>query len=210
MKFQCGKCGKNYLIDNAHRIDKKITLACTKCNNGFVIRENMSFSSASGDSKIICANCGQLVDEKVKVCPSCGLVLDKQDEALRIDNKVYETIVIDDGKVVQQNAGGKGRSKGPLLIGIILCILLLCGGLWFIDNNRDTLKNTFLKPVVEILPPFSGKTATQVVIMRSGETYHARKIEHNGSALRITTREGVTVTVAEKDVMQIAEAVLEE
>lgn len=209
MKFQCGKCDKNYLIDNAHKIEKKLTLSCSKCDNKFVILENMSFSSVSGDSKIICANCGQLVNEKVKVCPSCGLVLNKQGEALRIDNKEYETLVVDEGKIVQENGGGKGR-KGTLLVGIIISILLLCGAVWFIDKNRNNLKDTFLKPVIDILPHFSSKTETQVVIMRSGKTYYATAAEHDGTELHITTRDGENITVAKKDIMQIAKAVIEE
>ena len=98
MKFQCGRCGKNYLIDNTDTVDKTLTIPCSRCGNSFCIDENMAFYSASGNSKIICENCGQLVIEKVKACPSCNLVLNEQHEAKRIDNKEYEKVVVQDGK----------------------------------------------------------------------------------------------------------------
>jgi hypothetical protein len=209
MKFQCGKCEKNYIVDNAHTIDKTLTLECTDCDNNFFIQKNFSFSSASGNSKIICENCGQLVNEKSKVCPTCSLVLNKQREAERIDNKVYEKVVVHDGQLYQQHTGGK-KGKKILIPALLVSILLSGGGFWFLSTHQHELKNTLLEPVADILPNLSGRTETQVVIMRSGRTYYGKKIEREGGFARITTKNGAVVKVAEKDILEIAIAVMED
>jgi hypothetical protein len=212
MKFQCGKCGKcgkNYIVDNVHTIDKTLTLECTGCNNIFFIEANMAFSSASGDSKIICENCGQLINETIKVCPSCNLVLNKQHEALRIDNKQYEKIVVHDGKPYQQYAGRK--RGGKILIALLLVTVLAAGaGFWFLSTQQHKLKNTILEPVADMVPNLSGRTETQVVIMLSGQTYYAEKIEHDGPYVLITAKNGAVTKVSKKEILQIAEAVIEE
>jgi len=212
MKFQCGKCGKNYLIDNTDTIDKVLTIKCTNCDNSFFIRENLSFYSSSGDSKIICENCGQLVDEKSKACPSCNLVLDKQHEELRIDNKEYEKVVVHEGKAFQKQAGKKGGGK-ILLIVLFIAVLAAGGAFWFIANNPDKLNGTILESVTDMLSNLTGQTArteTQVVLMKSGQTYYAEKIEHDGQDVKITAKNGLVVTVTKKDILQIATAVVEE
>ena len=212
MKFQCGKCSKNYLVDNTDTIDKVLSLACTNCDNKFFIRENLSFYSASGDSKIICENCAQLVEEKSKACPSCNLLLDKQHEEQRIDNKEYEKVVVQEGKAQQQKTTGKkkGGKVGKFMFVLILIMALAGGGYWFISNNPDILKSEALQPLVNLLPQLGGKTETQVVLMQSGQTYYAKKIEEDGSSRRITTKNGIVVTVEESDILQIAKAVVED
>ena len=209
MKFQCGRCGKNYLVDNTDTVDKELTLPCSACGNSFCIDENMFFSSASGNSKIICENCGQLVIEKVKACPSCNLVLDKQHEAKRIDNKEYEKVVVQDGKVAQP-AGKKGGKK---IILAALCVLILAGAggaFWFLSTQQQRLKGTFLEPIAEKMPNLSGREETQVVIMMDGQTYYAKKVEYEGPVVHITTKNGGFVKVVEKDIFQVTTAVIEE
>ncbi|MCI5146337.1 MAG: hypothetical protein D3923_12620 [Candidatus Electrothrix sp. AR3] len=210
MKFQCGKCSKNYLIDNTDTINKLLTLACTKCDNNFFIRENLSFYSSSGDSKIICENCGQLVEEKSKACPSCNLLLDKQHEEQRIDNKEYEKVVVQEGKAQQKKTAGKKGGKGGKLLFLLIVLLALGGGFWFISQNQDKLQDSVLQPILDLIPKLSQKQETQVVLMKSGKTYYAEKIEHKGSSVLITTKNGLVITVDEKDILQIAKAVLEE
>ncbi|CAK8714070.1 hypothetical protein H206_00989 [Candidatus Electrothrix aarhusensis] len=211
MKFQCGRCGKNYLVDNADTdtVDKTLTIPCSACGNSFCIDENMAFSSASGNSKIICENCGQLVIEKVKACPSCNLVLNKQDEEKRIDNKEYEKILVQDGKVVQPN-GKKGGKKIILAALLVLILAGIGGAFWFFSTQQHTLQGTLLEPVAEKMPNLSGRDETQVVIMMNGQTYYAKKIEKDGSIVRITTKSGAVVEVAKKDVLDITTAVIEE
>jgi len=209
MKFQCGTCGKNYIVDNAHSIDKTLTLKCAGCGNSFSIETNMAFSSASGDSKIICENCGQLINEKIKLCPSCNLVLSKQHEALRIDNKEYEKVVVRDGRPCQEYTGGKRGWK--ILIALVFVTALLAGaGFWLLSTQRHKLKNTILEPIADMVPNLSGRTKTQVVIMLSGTIYYAEKIEHDGPYVLITTKNGAVTKVSEKEIGQIAEAVIEE
>ncbi|MCI5167399.1 MAG: hypothetical protein D3903_15220 [Candidatus Electrothrix sp. GM3_4] len=212
MKFQCGRCGKNYLVDNTDTVDKSLTIPCSDCGNSFCIDENMSFSSASGNSMIICENCGKLVSEKVKACPSCNLVLDKQHEEKRIDNKEYEKVVVEDGKVAQP--GGKEKKSGKKVILAALLILVLAaaagGAFWFFSTQQHTLNGTLLEPIAEKMPNLSGREETQVVIMMNGDTYYAKKLENDGSIVRITTKNGAVVEVAEKNVLDIAKAVIEE
>ncbi|MCI5138009.1 MAG: hypothetical protein D3922_06255 [Candidatus Electrothrix sp. AR1] len=209
MKFQCGRCGKNYLVDNTDTVDKTLTIPCSRCGNSFCIDENMAFASASGNSKIVCENCGQLVIEKVKACPSCNLVLNKQHEAKRIDNKEYEKVVVQDGKVAK-NGGGKGGKKIILVALLVLVLAVTGGAFWFLSTQQHTLKGTLLEPVAEKMPNLSGRTETQVVIMMNGDTYYAEKVEKDGSIVRITTKNGAVVEVAKKDVLDITTAVIEE
>ena len=194
---------------HTHTIDKTLTLECAGCGNSFFIEADMTFASASGDSKIICENCGQLINEKIKVCPFCNLVLNKQHEASRIDNKEYEKIVLHDGKPYQEYTG-KQRG-GKILIALLLVTLLLAGaGFWFLNTPQHKLQNTFQEPVADMLPNLSGRTETQVVIMLSGQIYYAKKIEHDGLYLLITTKDGAVTKVLKKDILQIAKAVIEE
>lgn len=209
MKFQCGRCGKNYLVDNTDTVDKTLTIPCSRCGNSFCIDENMAFSSASGNSKIICENCGQLVIEKVKACPSCNLVLNKQHEATQIDNKEYEKVVVRDGKVAQEQT----RKVGKKIFLVVLIFLVLAGAgaaFWFLSTQQHALKDTLLEPVAEKMPNLSGRTETQVVIMMNGDTYYAEKVKNDGSIVRITTKNGAVVEVAEKNVLDITTAVIEE
>ena len=209
MKFQCGRCGKNYLVDNTDTVDKTLTIPCSRCGNSFCIDENMAFASASGNSKIICENCGQLVIEKVKACPSCNLVLNKQHEATRIDNKEYEKVVVQDGKVAQEQTGKVG--KKIFLVALIFLVLAGAGAaFWFLSTQQHALKGTLLEPVAEKMPNLSGKTETQLVIMMNGDTYYAEKVENDGPIVRITTRNGAVVEVAKKNVLDITTAVIED
>lgn len=208
MKFQCGRCGKNYLVDNTDTVDKTLTIPCSRCGNSFCIDENMAFASASGNSKIICENCGQLVIEKVKACPSCNLVLNKQHEATRIDNKDYEKVVVEDGKVARN--GGKKGGKKVILAALVLILAGAGAAFWFLSTQQHALKGTLLEPVAEKMPNLSGRTETQVVIMMNGDTYYAEKVENDESIVRITTRNGAVVEVAKKNVLDITTAVIEE
>ena len=209
MKFQCGRCGKNYLVDTADTVDKALTIPCDRCGNSFCIDENIAFSSASGNSKIICENCGQLVIEKVKACPSCNLVLNKQHEAKRIDNKEYEKVVVQDGKVLHKQST-KGKKK-VLLVGLFILVLAGAGGaFWLLSTQQHALQGTLLEPLAEKMPNLSSRTETQVVIMMNGDTYYAKKVENDGSLIRITTKNGAVVEVAEKNVLDITTAVIEE
>jgi len=208
MKFQCGRCGKNYLVDNdTDTVDKILTIPCSGCGNSFCIDENMAFSSASGNSKIICEKCGQLVVEKVKACPSCNLVLNKQHEANRIDNKEYEKVVVQDGKVAQ-NGGKKGGKK--VILAALLILVLAAAAFWFFSTQQHTLESTLLEPVAEKMSNLSGRDETQVVIMMNGDTYYAKKLEKNESIVRITTKSGAVVEVEKKDILDITTAVIEE
>ncbi|MCI5120233.1 MAG: hypothetical protein D3908_03390 [Candidatus Electrothrix sp. AUS4] len=208
MKFQCGRCGKNYQVDNTHTLDKDLTIPCDRCGNSFCIDENLAFSSASGNSKLICENCGQLVLETVKACPSCNLVLNKRHEAKRIDNKEYAKIALQDGKLAQKSGGG---SRKGILIALVIIILALVGGVfWFLSTQQASLKGTLLEPVAEKMPNLSSREETQVVLMLDGTTYYAEKVENKEGTLRITTKNGAVVEVAEKDVLEITTAVIED
>jgi hypothetical protein len=195
-------------------MEKPLTIPCSRCGNSFCIDENMAFASASGNSKIICENCGQLVIEKVKACPSCNLVLNKQHEATRIDNKEYEKVVVRDGKVAR-NSGKKSGKKGGKKVILAALVLILAGAggaFWFlsIQHQQHALKGTLLEPVAEKMSNLSGRDETQVVIMMNGDTYYAEKVENDGSMVRIITKSGAVVEVEKKDILDITTAVIEE
>jgi len=208
MKFQCGRCGKNYLVDNAHTVEKTLTIPCDRCGNSFCIDENLSFSSASGNSKRICENCTQLVHEKVERCPSCNLVLNKRQEEKRIGNKEYEKVVVQDGKVYQEQR--RKDKKKFLFAALLIFVVAAAGGAFlFLSTQQQMLQGTVLEPLAERMPNLSGREEIQVVIMMNGQTYYAEKVEKDGETLRITAKNGAVVEVAEKEVLDITTAVIE-
>ncbi len=206
MKFQCGTCGKYYLIENAEAVSSRQMLRCTGCGNVFVLHKNLAFSSSSRNSKMICARCGSLTDEAGGACAVCNPALKALREELMIDNREYEFFEVRKGKVRPKRSKG-GPKKAVLLAGAalfvivlaLLALLLLPGG------TLDRLKTAALKPL-----GITSKTETQVVIMRSGQTYYSENVEHLGGTARITEKNGNVVTVAEQDIVQIAKAVTEE
>ena len=101
-----------------------------------------------------------------------------------------------------QKSGGESR-KG-LIIALVIIILALAGGaFWFLSTRQESLKGTLLESVAEKMPDLSGREKTKVVIMMNGTTYNAEKLEHDGPVLRITSKNGGVVEVAEKDVLDI-------
>ncbi len=205
MKFQCGTCGKYYLIENAEEISSRQMLRCVECGNVFALHKNLAFSSSSRNSKLICKRCGSLIDEAGGACPVCNPALKSLREEFIIDNREYEFFEVRKGKVRPKGRAGR-RNKAALLarsaflviVFAALAAALLPGG------RRDALKTAVLKPL-----GIASRTETQVVVMRSGQTYYAEQVEHLGGTAKITEKSGGVVTVAEKDIVQIAKAVTE-
>ncbi|WP_417912926.1 hypothetical protein [Candidatus Electronema sp. TJ] len=206
MKFQCGTCGKYYLIENAEEIGSKQMLRCADCGNVFVLHKNLAFSSSSRNSKLICKRCGSLIDEGGGVCPVCNPALKSLLEEFMIDNREYEFFEVRKGKVRSKRGRG-GRGKAALLAGTALLVIALAALSVALlpGSKRDTIKTAVLKPL-----GIASRTETQVVIMRSGQAYYAEKIEHQSGMARITEKSGRVVNVAEKDIAQIAQAVTED
>lgn len=205
MKFQCGTCGKYYLIENAEEISSKQMLRCVDCGNVFVLHKNLAFSSSSRNSKLICKRCGSLIDEAGGTCPVCNPALKSLREEFMIDNREYEFFEVRKGKV-RPKRGREGRGKAALLAGAALLVIVLAAlaAALLPGSKRDALKTAVLKPL-----GITSKTETQVVILRSGQTYYADKVEHLNGTAKITEKSGGVVTVAEKDIAQIAKAVTE-
>jgi len=206
MKFRCGTCGKYYLIENAEQIGSRQMLRCADCGNVFVLHKNLAFSSSSKNSKLICKRCGSLVDEAGGSCPVCNPALNSLREEFMIDNREYEFFEVRKGKVRTKQSGG-GPSKAALLAGTALLIIVLAAlaAALLPGGTRDALKAAALKPL-----GITSKTETQVVIMRSAQTYYGENVEHLGGTAKITEKSGRVVTVAERDIAQIAKAVTEE
>lgn len=199
MKFQCETCGKYYLIENAEDISRKQTLRCIECGNLFFLQKDLAFSSASRNSKLVCGRCGSLVDEEGGVCTTCNPALNSLREELRIDSKDYEFFVVRNGRL-RPKRGKRGRGRAALLAGA--SVVLVAAAAFFLLPGG---KSAVLKLVGHV-----NRTEIQVVIMRSGQTYYAGKIEREGASVKIVEKNGIVVTVDEKDVLQIAKAVLEE
>lgn len=213
MKFQCGGCDKYFKIDNIHVIIEDLNFKCDNCGSDFFINRNLAFSSSSKSSRIICENCGKLINENSRVCDSCNLVLNKTHEELRIDNKDYEPLEINqNGNVYNKNSGKSLKNRSILISGPITIVLILSlASAWYVINNNQTeLKNTVLKHLAGIMPKNKNHIETQVVILKSGKTYYADKIEHDGSYIKITNKNGLISEVLEKNVLQISKALIED
>ena len=202
MKFQCGQCKKYFIINNIHTAKNDLEFQCDNCTNQFTINRNLAFSSSSKNSNLVCENCGKLIPETNKVCKFCNLILNKTHEELRIDNKDYEPLEINESGAVVSIHSGKRLSKNkillPLIIFTVIVILIAFAGYFFLPIiNTVQSKN-------------SDHIETQVVIMQSGKTYYAKKIEKDGVYLVITNKDGSLSRVLQSNIMQIAKAVIDE
>ena len=201
MKFQCGKCCKYFTINNSIVANKGLDFQCDNCDNHFYLNRNLVFSSSAKNSNIICGNCGKLIPEKNKVCGSCNLILNKTHEDLRIDNKYYELLEIKGNGNVYKTHSGKILSKRSVLFpGLLVVIILFVILTWYFTKTNNN----------KILSKETTRIETQVVIMKSGQTYYADKIEKDGAYIRITNKNGLTSEILEKDVLQISKAIIED
>lgn len=205
MKFQCGKCDKYFTINNTHTIDKDLEFRCDNCTNVFTIKRNLVFSSSSKNSKIICENCGKIISESHKSCNSCNLILNKAHEEWRIDNKHYESLEIsENGSVCSSKYGKKLTKKNklmPVTIAVVVTVITLAGYL---------LKTDKLPTLNISMAQKEARIETQVIIMKSGQTYYADKVEKDSVNLRITNKNGVISQIPISDVLQISTAVIDQ
>ncbi len=206
MKFQCGECEKNFIINNIHTAENELEFQCDNCTNKFTINRSLAFSSSNKNSKVFCGNCGKLIPEANKVCDSCNLILNKIHEELRIDNKEYEPLEIkENGYVCNTNSGKKLNIKKrllPVIIAGIFVLFIALGGYWFKTNNLLVVNATPSQKAARI--------ETQIIIMKSGHTYYADKLEKDGGYLRITSKNGTISKILESNILQISKAVIEE
>lgn len=203
MRFQCGMCGKYYLIEHADQISSQQKLRCPDCGNIFVLQKDLTFSSSSGNSKRICEQCDSLVHEESDACLSCIPALKRLPEECRLDNRSYTSFVVRRGKI-RPKYGKRKVGKAVLLAGIsLLAVALLV--LILPGSKRDALKRAVLKPL-----GIKSKTETQVIILRSGMALYADKVEHEGKKVRITEKNGRVLTVGEEDLAYVSKAVIED
>ncbi len=205
MKFQCGECEKYFTINNIHTIINDLNFQCDNCTNKFTINRNLVFSSSSKKSNILCENCGKLIPESHKICNSCNLILNKTHEELRIDNKYYELLEINaNGNVYGTNSGNNLKKKKklmPVTITVVVAIIVLAG--YLIKTNSLLTVNTSLSQKV-------ARIETQIIIMKSGQTYYADKVEKDGVYLKITNKNGAISKILKRNVLQISKAVIGE
>jgi DNA-directed RNA polymerase subunit RPC12/RpoP len=203
MKFQCGTCGKYYLIEHAEQISTKQMLRCIDCGNIFMLQKDLAFSSSSGNSKLICEHCGSLAHEESGACQLCNPALNKLREEFQIDNRAYTFFVVRKGRIRPKH-GRRGAGKAVLLTGagvlaLVMFITFLPGG------KRDALKHAILKPL-----GIKSRIETDVVILSSGLSLYADKVEHEGRKVRITEKSGQVLTVDEQDIAYSAKAMIED
>lgn len=212
MKFQCGKCDKFYKIDNNNVSKKDLRFKCEDCGNHFSIKRDLSFSSSSNNSKILCENCGNAVEEGSKSCSSCNFIFSKLHEELRIDNKYYELLEANKkGKVFNKNTGKNiGRRRTLLSSALVIIVLLSATTVYLLSNNPTVLNASSVSSMKNIILERKQITETQVVIMKSGTTYYAEKISANGNSMEITSKNGIVHNVLKTDILQITTATLED
>lgn len=204
MKFQCGECQKNYSINNIHTTGKDIEFQCDGCKNIFTINRNQVFSSSSKNSKVICENCGKLIPENCARCDSCNLILNKIHEELRIDNKAYETLQINEnGDITSTLHAKKPGEKTRVIVSTITVLLVITISLFFL-TKFDVASTLPLKQSAK-----SKQTETQIVILNSGQTYYADEVNSKGGYIEIKGKDGVVTKVLEKDVHQISKAIID-
>jgi len=214
MRFQCGKCEKMYKIDFAHVCLKDLSFKCEQCANKFLIKKDLTFSSTSRNSKIICENCGNFIDEEQQSCKSCNLIINKPHEDLKIDNYFYELYQVNEkGKLYDKNTGkiiGGGRLKTPAIFACFLISLIFAISLfYFFSDNTTALNNPISSALEALLPDNETRKETQVVLMKSGKTYYVKKVEKDGLYLKLINNNGTRIDVPEKDVLQISKAIIE-
>lgn len=209
MRFTCGVCGKNYKIDDLKIAEEGLSPKCRNCNNQFEISKHKALSSTSGNSKVICDNCGQFVPEKIKKCPNCNLYLTNEREELRIDNKFYETL--DEEAFPQQeseNISPTGKRK-PKIVAFALATLLCCGTFFYIAAYTDIITPVISSPIKKLTQPEDTSIATKVIILNSGETYYVKEILTEGTTLHLKHLSGAENSISKDEVMMISDAVIE-
>jgi hypothetical protein len=88
---------------------------------------------------------------------------------------------------------------GVSLLVMASLVLILPG------SKRDALKRAVLKPL-----GIKTRTETQVIILRSGTALYADKVEHDGTKVRITEKNGKVLTVGEEELAYESKAVIED
>ena len=210
MKFQCGKCGKLFKIDNPEEAGGDLTFYCDNCDNKFLLIKNSVFSSASKNSKIVCANCGKFLPENYRVCDSCNLRINRNLSELKIDNNYYESLEVSGDGLVCDMSGknlGNRRKIIPAIIVVTLSSLVL--SYLFLSHNQENMNDTSqsYNPITD--PRNHKQKETKVVIMKSGKTYYANQLEFTGDYVNITSENGANNRLLGKDILQITTATVE-
>ena len=206
MKFQCGECNKYFAINNSHIINDDLEFQCDNCSNHFSINRNLVFSSAAKNSKMVCENCGKLVPETSKSCSACNLILNKTHEELRIDNKYYESLEIDNnGDIAKSNPAAHKAKKRIGMPAIVTTTVILVGVAvgYLVKTDRFSFADFAQSQNLQ-------RIEKQIILMQSGKTYIASKVEPNGIYLTLTTENGAKINILKNNVLQLSKAVIEE
>lgn len=211
MRFSCGQCGKHYRIEESNIPAEGLESPCRGCDNQFLISANTSLTSTGGNSRIICDNCRELVVEGEKICPHCNLLLTTAHEELRIDNNYYESldphIPSPDNEEIEQQQDG--RSKHKMLLGVVSCMFVVACAV-FLFMKVIMKGDVETAGTINSLSPVSPKTVeTNVMVLKSGETYYVDRIEKSGKTLHLTHMSGAENTVEEEEVLMITKGVIE-
>jgi predicted Zn finger-like uncharacterized protein len=210
MKFQCGQCDKYYRLDDSKIPDKGIQIKCANCENRFAIRGDLRFRSESNDSKIQCSNCGKFLPESFTECDQCNLKLFKLKDELRIDNKYYEDLDIDDnGTVADGEEPPKKKRKAAVICSIGL-VFIVAGVLGYTQYGHmlgdGGIEQSAISSVKKLITKEPDPIKKKIVILKSGQTLYADQVVKDGNYYRVTGSNGMQTDVNESDVLQIADA----
>lgn len=158
-----------------------------------------------------CSNCGKSIPKRYTACDGCSHVVAGAPEKLQVDHKFYDSLTTGKNQAGNTQSGITSAKRRRLIFAAVavtaISIILSSSFLSKKQNNQGNSVQT-LNPAA--LLDKKSKEEVQVVIMKSGKTYYAGKIEYFGNFANITSRDGSMQQVPKEKISQISTAVLEQ
>ena len=209
MRIQCGKCNKLYNINGDSIPEKGASFKCKSCGNKLTVNANKTLTSASGNSKIACSNCGQLLHEDIRTCDKCDFKVNRVREDLRIDNKYYERLDMNEkGKIGPPKPKRTRKVLAFCSVGVV-CMTATALGYYYYSEGVDIPGFKFHSVIEkqnksEVVP----ESKTKLVILKNGNTLNAQEVKKDGLYYFVKGDNGMVMEIKVDDVLQISEVVV--